>query len=150
MSKHLHGVGPLSKIFPVKLSVRLFHHIAYLIIVFELPYYNSSTIKKKCRALFSPLLCCKASHSTLYAAYSPIHCEFLYFFLWGHSSTTWIKSYPILTPYPHRVDNCGHFTYYLPFDHVTKSGLSTNHLLVLPSTSLSSCPRSYWMTPFTE
>ena len=26
--------------------------------------------------------------------------------LLGHSTTTWTKSYPILTTYPHRVDNC--------------------------------------------
>ena len=32
------------------------------------------------------------------------------------------------------------FTYRLPF-HLTKSGLSTDHL------PTSSCPRSYWMTP---
>ena len=29
---------------------------------------------------------------------------------------------------PPRVDNCGHFIYYLPFVHVTKPGLSTDHL----------------------
>ena len=36
----------------------------------------------------------------------------------GHSTTTWIKFYPILTPtptHPLRVDKNGHFTYYLPF-----------------------------------
>ena len=27
----------------------------------------------------------------------------------GHSTTTWTKFYPILTPSPPRVDNCGHF-----------------------------------------
>ena len=37
-------------------------------------------------------------------------------FLSGHSTTTWIKFYPILTPtHPLRVDKNGHFTYYLPF-----------------------------------
>ena len=27
----------------------------------------------------------------------------------------WTKFYPILTPFPPGVDNCGHFTWYLPF-----------------------------------
>ena len=33
----------------------------------------------------------------------------------GHSTTTWTKFYPILTPSTPRVDNCGYFTWYLPF-----------------------------------
>ena len=31
----------------------------------------------------------------------------------GHSITTWTKFFPILTPA--LLDNCGHFTWYLPF-----------------------------------
>ena len=54
----------------------------------------------------------------------------------GHSSTTWTKFYPILTPSPDRVDNCGYFIWYLPF--VTWS--SVDFLL-------TSYPRSYWMAP---
>ena len=49
----------------------------------------------------------------------------------------WIKFYAILTTYPPQVDNCRHFTYYLPFDHVNKHEISTDHLPTL------SCPRSY-------
>ena len=47
-------------------------------------------------------------------------------------------------PLPPRVNNCGHFTYYLLIVHVTKSELSTDHLPTF------SCPLSYWMTPFHE
>ena len=42
---------------------------------------------------------------------------------------------------PHRLDNCGHFTYYLPFVYMKKRTLSTGYL------PTSSCPHSYWMTP---
>ena len=59
----------------------------------------------------------------------------------GHSITKWTKIYPILTPtWAHlpRVDEKGHFMYYLPFD--------TWHPLDFLLTP-SSCPRSYWMTP---
>ena len=31
----------------------------------------------------------------------------------GHSKTTFTKVYPILTTYPARMDDCGHFTHYL-------------------------------------
>ena len=49
-----------------------------------------------------------------------------HFFLYkGHSTTTWIRYYTILTTYPPRVENCGHFTYYLFFVHVTKCGIYT-------------------------
>ena len=58
-----------------------------------------------------------------------------------HSTTKLTKFYPFLTTYPPRVNNCGHFTNYIPFADMTKRGLSTDHL---PS---SYCPRSYWMTP---
>ena len=57
-----------------------------------------------------------------------------------HSTTTWTKFYPILITYLPRADNCGHFTYYIPFVHMTKRGLTTDHL------PTSYCPRSYWMT----
>ena len=50
----------------------------------------------------------------------------------------WTKFYPILTPYPPWVNNCGHFTQYHPFVHITKRALS-NHL------PTSSCLHSYWM-----
>ena len=43
----------------------------------------------------------------------------------GHSINTWTKFYPILTTYPPRLDNRGHFTNNLLFLHVTKRGLST-------------------------
>ena len=33
----------------------------------------------------------------------------------GHSITTWTKLFLILTTYPPLVDNCGHFTWCLPF-----------------------------------
>ena len=56
--------------------------------------------------------------------------------IWGHSTTMWTKFYPISTT--PRVENCGHFTYYLPFVYETKDGL-------IPPPH--SCPRSYWMTP---
>ena len=59
----------------------------------------------------------------------------------GHSTTTWTKFHPILTTYPPWVDNYGHFTYYQIFVHVTKRGLSKDHL------PTSFCPRSYWMPP---
>ena len=62
----------------------------------------------------------------------------------GHSTTTWTKYYPILTPYPPRVDNCKHLTDYLSFLHVINRGLSTDHLPTF------SCPLSYWMTPKEE
>ena len=38
---------------------------------------------------------------------------------------------PILTTSPPRVDNCGHFTYYLTFVHVTKRGLSNDPSLLV-------------------
>jgi hypothetical protein len=44
---------------------------------------------------------------------------------------------PKLIHLPHRVANCGPFTYYLLFVHFTKRGLSTDHL------PTSFCPRSY-------
>ena len=37
------------------------------------------------------------------------------------------------------MDNFGHFTWYVPFVHVNKCGLSTDHL------PTSSCPHGYWM-----
>ena len=48
----------------------------------------------------------------------------------GHSTTTWAKFSPILTNYPTRVDNCGHFKYYTypPFAHVNKRVFSTENL----------------------
>ena len=62
---------------------------------------------------------------------------------WGHSTTTWTKFYTILITYPPRVDNCGHFTWYLTYlPFVTWPGV--DFLLTPPP---SSCPRSYWMTP---
>ena len=45
---------------------------------------------------------------------------------------------------PPWVDNYGHFTYYQIFVHVTKRGLSKDHL------PTSFCPRSYWMPPSAE
>ena len=57
----------------------------------------------------------------------------------GHSTTKWTKL-PNFDPLPPRVDNWGHFTWYLTLCHMTKRGLSTDppHF----------CPRSYWMTPY--
>ena len=50
----------------------------------------------------------------------------------GHSITTWIKFYPILTIYTlppsPLVNNCGHFSQFLPFVHMTKREIYTDHL----------------------
>ena len=59
----------------------------------------------------------------------------------SHSATMWTKSYPILTTHPSRVENCGNFMYFLPFQRA-KHGVSTDHYL-----PTSSGWRSYWMTP---
>ena len=63
--------------------------------------------------------------------------------LGDHSTTTWAKSYPILTlnPHPPRVDENGHFTFHL-LGHVTSRELSID-----PHPPLF-CPHSYWMTPW--
>ena len=57
----------------------------------------------------------------------------------GHSTTTWTKSYPVLT-HPTPLQK---WTFYIlsTLCHVTPRGLSTE------PPSPSSCPRSYWMTP---
>ena len=52
--------------------------------------------------------------------------------------TTWAKSYPILTPYPTRVEKHGHDTsYYLPFNTWTTCGLSTDPLSKVIKTKYS-------------
>ena len=48
-----------------------------------------------------------------------------------------MRKYGIYSP---RLDNCEHFTYYLPFVHMAKRGISTDYL------PTPSCPLSYWMT----
>ena len=65
-------------------------------------------------------------------------------FFRGHSPTTWTQFYPILTPFPPRVDHSWHFTWYLPFFMwpIVDFLVSTD-----PAPS-SSCPHSYWMTPY--
>ena len=62
-------------------------------------------------------------------------CHTNFVFLWvttyyirGHSANTWTKFYPISTTYTPQIDSCGHFTQCLLFGHVTKRGLSTDHL----------------------
>ena len=61
--------------------------------------------------------------------------------VWGHSTTTWTKFYPILTTYTPRVNNCEHFIFYLHFVHVTKRGLSTDR-------PTSFCLRSHCKSPY--
>ena len=60
--------------------------------------------------------------------------------LYGGIQWLWTNFYSILTSYPLRINNCGHFSYYQPFVLITKHGISTS----------SSCPRSYWMPPTTN
>ena len=43
----------------------------------------------------------------------------------------WTKFYPILTTCPLRINNCGHFTYYQSFIHITKHGIPTTYLPLL-------------------
>ena len=43
---------------------------------------------------------------------------------WRHSTTTWTKSYPILTIYPPQMGYCGYFK--APFVNLNKCGLSDN------------------------
>ena len=45
------------------------------------------------------------THQTYMSSYRPPR------LFGGRSTTTWTKFYPILTTYPPRVKNCGHFTY---------------------------------------
>ena len=66
---------------------------------------------------------------------------------WGPSTTTWTKFYPILLSSLPRVDNCGHFTWYLPYEslcHWTKCAWT-----IYWPPSPSSGPPSYWSTPKT-
>jgi hypothetical protein len=60
----------------------------------------------------------------------------LYQLIWGHSTTTWNKFYPILNPLPPGVDNCGHFTRYLLFVMSPSMGFL---LPPSPSSFSSSC-----------
>ena len=57
--------------------------------------------------------------------------------LWGHSTTTWAKFYPIMTTYPSGADIL-HTTYHL------FTWPSVDFLL---TTATFSCLRSHWMTP---
>ena len=50
----------------------------------------------------------------------------------GHSTTTWTKYCTIWTTHPPRVDNYGHFTYYLSFFQVTKCIIHTAQLPTYP------------------
>ena len=59
--------------------------------------------------------------------------------IWGHSTTMWTKVYPSWTHLPSSSGELGKI--YIPFVHVTKDGLSTEHL------PTSFCPRIYRMTP---
>ena len=58
-----------------------------------------------------------------------------------HSTIMLTTFYPILTTSPPQVDNCGHFTYCLPFVHMTKCEFSIDLYT-------SSCQSSYWMTTY--
>ena len=51
---------------------------------------------------------------------------------WGSFNNYVDQIYPILTTYPPRVDNCGHFTHFPSFVHVTKHELSTDlvHIVI--------------------
>ena len=60
----------------------------------------------------------------------------------GHSTTTWTKFNTTFTPTPYCVEKPGHCTYYLPFATWPHRGLSFDPL------TPSSCPRSYWMPPY--
>ena len=90
-----------------------FHHL-----MSQVPKYIAGiqlNSRNLCEIYFFPLF---LLHSLYYCAF--FYAFALYFLLdlskeilqRGHSTTTWIKLYPILTPtHPLRVDKNGHFTY---------------------------------------
>ena len=74
---------------------------------------------------------------------------FFYFTLWSRILGSFnnhvgqfVPNFDLLPP---RVDNCGHFTWYLLF--IT---LPSVDFLLPPPLPPSSCPCSYWMTPSTN
>ena len=61
--------------------------------------------------------------------------------IWGHSTTRWTKSYPILTTHP---SSSGHLcTFYI----IPAICLRDQEWTFYWPPTTSSCPRSYWMTP---